>query len=291
VAKPIRDGTQVQVPVVAAVERTIRANLIDVLIIDPFVASHQVQENDNNAVNAVVAAWAAIAEQTNCSIELIHHSRKTNNNETIVEDARGASALLAAARSVRTINVMTKDEAEKANIDNRRSYFRISNGKANLAPPPDNAWWCRIQSVPLRNGLLEAPGDLVGVVTAWQWPNHLADVSISDLADVKQAIEQAQWRQSSQSEDWIGYPIAKALKLNVENTAHKAKVKSLIKMWTNQGALIVIYEKDVHRKDRPFVQVGDWMKANCATSKGGAALWGRPNRKLKGGPHNARSRV
>jgi RecA-family ATPase len=74
-------------------------------------------------------AWAAIAEQTNCSIELIHHSRKTNNNETTVEDARGASALLAAARSVRTINVMTKAEAEKANVDNHRTYFRINTAK------------------------------------------------------------------------------------------------------------------------------------------------------------------
>jgi hypothetical protein len=126
-------------------------------------------------------------------------------------------------------------------------------------------------SVTLGNGLLQTSGDIVGVVTAWQWPNQLADVSTSQLEDVKRAIDQSQWRENSQAKDWIGYPIGQSLKLDVENVAHNAKIKSLIKMWIKRGALIVVSKNDHHRKSRPFVQIGDWTKADCATVKGGAA--------------------
>ena len=84
--------------------------------------------------------WAKIAEETNTSIELVHHVRKgAPGVETTVEDGRGAVALLAAARSARVLNVMTESEAEKAGVERRRSHFRVDNGKANLAPPPDGS--------------------------------------------------------------------------------------------------------------------------------------------------------
>jgi hypothetical protein len=271
IAETTRDGTRILTPIVAAVERTINENMIDVMIIDPFVASHLVTENDNNAINAVARTYAAIAERTNCSIELVHHSRKTNNNETTVEDARGASALSSAARSVRTLNRMTKDEAKKSSVDNNRAYFRIDIGKSNLAPAPDNAWWCRIESVPLGNGLLQTLGDLVGVVTPWRWPNHFADVSNSQLSDVKKAIDEGQWRESIQARDWVGYPIGNALNLDPENIEHKWKLKSLIKTWVKQGALVVVTKPDKQRKPRDFVEVGDWAKTTRSTVKGGAA--------------------
>jgi AAA domain len=46
--------TTIADPVVDAVIKTIKENQIDVLIIDPFVSSHRVTENDNNAIEAVV---------------------------------------------------------------------------------------------------------------------------------------------------------------------------------------------------------------------------------------------
>ena len=271
IAETTRDGTRILAPVVEAVERTIEKNQIDVVIVDPFVASHQVTENDNNAMNAVARTWASIAERTDSAIELVHHSRKTNNNETTVDDARGASALSSAARSVRTINVMTKDEAERAGVENNRAYFRIDIGKSNLAPAPDNAWWCRIESVPLGNGLLQTPGDLVGVVMPWRWPNPFADISINQLSDVKIAIDEGQWRKSVQAQDWVGYPIRNVLNLDPENIPHKSKLKSLINTWIKLGALIVVARPDKQRKPRDFVEVGDWEKATCSTAKSGAA--------------------
>jgi 2,3-bisphosphoglycerate-independent phosphoglycerate mutase len=92
----------------------------------PHLSSHGVSENDNGAIDRVAKTWAKIAEETNCSIELVHHSRKTNGNEVTVEDSRGAVALLSAARSARVLNQMTKDEGERAGVEFRRLHFRVT---------------------------------------------------------------------------------------------------------------------------------------------------------------------
>ena len=56
---------------------TIHAKQIDVVMIDPFISSHQVPENDNNAIDAVAKTWTMIADITNTAIDLAHHTRKT----------------------------------------------------------------------------------------------------------------------------------------------------------------------------------------------------------------------
>src|SRR6202012_3480060 len=113
-----------------------------------------VSENDNNKINAVCKQWARIAEECNCSIELVHHARKpaTGQRETSVDDGRGASAMIAAVRSARVLNVMSEDEAARAGVESRRSYFRVDNGKANLAPPAEGSTWRQLVNVQLRNG-------------------------------------------------------------------------------------------------------------------------------------------
>ena len=50
---------------------------IDVFILDPFVKTHAVPENDNGAIDQVARRYAGIADTANCSIELTHHVRKT----------------------------------------------------------------------------------------------------------------------------------------------------------------------------------------------------------------------
>ena len=140
---------------------------IDALIVDPFVSCHAVKENDNGAIDKVAKTFASIADRTDAAVELIHHARKTNGAEVTVEDGRGAVALLAASRSARVLNVMTKDEGKSAGVGNHRSYFRADDGKPNLAPPADKASWFRFVSIALGNG------DNVGVVEPWQIPRRL----------------------------------------------------------------------------------------------------------------------
>lgn len=100
---------------------------------------------------------------------MAHHIRKPASGSTAeitVDDARGAGALKDAGRSLRVLNVMSKEEAETISIKpvQRRCYFHIDDGKANMKPPAENIDWRKIVSVPLDNGTEEVEGDWVGVV-------------------------------------------------------------------------------------------------------------------------------
>lgn len=238
-------------PVVDAVIETIRANHIGLMIVDPFVASHHVVENDNPAIELVASAWAEIADVTGCAIELVHHARKTNGSEVTVDDSRGGSALLAKARSARTLNAMTEDEAKRTGVENRRSLFRVTNGKANLIKPPETSDWRQMVSVPLPNG------DGVGVVDRWQWPDAFQDVSAADLRAVQEAIGAGRYRASPQAKDWAGNAVANALGLDVANKAHRAKISALLKAWIKNGVLVVVDGLDDNREQRSFIEVGE----------------------------------
>jgi hypothetical protein len=147
-----KTGATIAEPVVKSLIDTMLDNEIDVLIIDPFVSSHRVTENDTMAMEMVAKQWTKIADETDTAIELIHHTRKTSGAEATVEDGRGAVAVLAAVRSAQVLNKMTPDEGTKAGVDNHREYFKVENGKPNLAPPPEGKDWYRIVSVSLGNG-------------------------------------------------------------------------------------------------------------------------------------------
>jgi RecA-family ATPase len=118
----------ISVPVVNEVIETIRANKLDVFQVDPFVSSHRVTENDNNAIDRVAKTWARIADQTGVAIELVHHVRKTAPGQEItVEDGRGASALLAAARSARVLNPMAENEANSFGLESKKRVCLTSS--------------------------------------------------------------------------------------------------------------------------------------------------------------------
>jgi len=255
IARAERSGFSIAMPILTAVKQAIIDYRIDVLRIDPFVSCHRVVENDNNAIDTVVKTWAKIADETDCAIELVHHSRKTGGAEVSVEDARGASALLGAVRSARVLNQMTEDEATKAGVENRRLYFRSDDGKANLAPPSEKSEWFNLVSVPLGNGA-GGPDDLVGVATAWRWPDPLDRVSVHDLRAVQEIVAEGRWRANAQAKDWVGHAVAKALKLDAANKRDKAKIISLLKIWTANGMFVEVEGKDEKRQTKTFVEVG-----------------------------------
>jgi hypothetical protein len=256
IAEQTRTGASVARPIVDAVIATIKANAIGSMIVDPFVASHRVVENDNPAIELVAATWAEIADVTGCAIELVHHARKTGGAEITVDDGRGGSALLAKVRSARTLNGMTDDEAARAGVENRRAYFRVQNGKANLSPAADKADWYRFESFDLCNGDLGHPGDSVGVVTRWTWPNPLDNVTVSDLRAVQVAIAAGRWRESSQAKEWAGHAVAAVLNLDATNKAARAKIAGLLKTWIANGMFVVVDGLDSSRRTRSFIEVG-----------------------------------
>jgi len=75
--------------------------------IDPFVRSHYADENSNKEIDGVMAIFTEIASQT-CAIELVHHTRKSQQGTGgatpgNAETAHGASLLIAAVRSAHTV--------------------------------------------------------------------------------------------------------------------------------------------------------------------------------------------
>jgi len=176
-------------------------------------------ENDNGAIDAVVKTWAAIAEESKCSVELAHHVRKPNNGSAAadfdVNDARGASSLIGGARSARVLNVMSKEEAEAAGVPetSRRAYFRCEsrNGKANMRPASDETDWHKFISVSLENETTDDPADEVGVVIAWKRPGLFDGMTTASLFTVQKAIAARQWREDHRSPDWAGNAVASVL--------------------------------------------------------------------------------
>lgn len=244
-------GARIAQPVYEQIKKQILDSEIDVLIIDPFVSSHEVSENDNRAIDAVVKAWGRLADECNCSVNLVHHVRKGNGTEANADSARGAKSLVDAARSVAVFNRMTPDEAAMAGVaeDQRGFYFRTQNDKANLAPP-DKAAWYRMNNVSLDNG------DQVGVACPWKWPELFEGLSTRHLIAVQKEVEAGEWRADPRSPQWVGHAVARALDMNVEQGGKR--IAKLVKEWVANEALEIVEKEDDARHKRKFVVVGRW---------------------------------
>jgi hypothetical protein len=265
IARQDRNGVTIVEPMIDSLRETISRRGISVLAIDPFVSCHEVDENSNGAINAVATAWSEVADRTGVAIDLIHHSKKTGGNEVQVEDARGASALLFKARVGRVLNVMSKEEAERAGIgeDQRRLHFRTDNGKANLSPAGTaGSSWFRLASVALPNGpkLRGVPldGDSVGVVTSWQWPDAMENVTVSHLREVQRRMAQSgPWRESVQSPDWAGKLIGEVMGLDPDSPKDRTTIKAALKAWLANGMFKVKMIPDEGRRERKCIVVGE----------------------------------
>jgi len=246
-----RDGIQIIKPEMEALAQEIAVREIDVLVIDPFVSSHQVSENDNGAIDLVAKEWARLADHCNCAIELVHHTRKTNGEEATTESARGATALLGAARSGRVLNKMGDDLKADAGVqDDPATYFAITRDKANLAPVGKREWR-RMASYQLSNG------DNVGVAEVWEWPDTFDGVTVKDLLAVQNAIDGKGLRYSDQAgDDWVGCIVADVL--GMDATADRKRIKRIIETWVQSGALVKGSKPGPQRKPVPTVEVGEW---------------------------------
>mgnify|MGYP000926007253 CR=1 FL=1 len=231
---------------------------IDVLIVDPFIATHAVQGNDNDAIGKIVrGVWGRIAKDANCAVMLVHHTRKGAPGQTDyrVDDSLGAGAMIAACRYARVLNKMSPDEAPKLGVapSDAWGYFRVDSGKANLAPL-GAAVWRHLKSVPLNNGSFEEDdGDRIGVAVAWE-PPDLSTTSGEEWKRIAARLGDRPWRKDVRAEDWVGAAFADALGLDLDNAEAKAEVKAKVKAALAAGRLI---EESVTErgKERPVVRL------------------------------------
>ena len=249
-----RNGAQIVRPVVDSLVAELIARKIDILKIDPFVSSHAVPENDNGAMDMIVKEWGRVADRANCAVELSHHPRKSNGAEVTAEDGRGASSTISGTRVKRPLNRMTEAEGKQAGVQNPRLYFRILPD-TSLAPPSEKSDWYKMVSVDLGNGPDGGPGDSVGVVTKWEWPDPLAGMTASDFDKVAAAIKAGKWRENPQANAWAGNAVAVALDLDAADKFDKAKILGMLKVWLKAGSLVVVEGKDENRIMKKFIEV------------------------------------
>jgi hypothetical protein len=256
-----RDGVLPNTKLVEYLCRKIPEKQIGCVFIDPFVGAHNINENDNMAVNAIVAEIRRVADETKSAIGLVHHIRKGNGEDASIDSVRGAGSLIGAARAARVINRMSPDDAAKLGIDETeaRSIFRVDDGKANLAPPAASAVYRKMEGVKIDNG------EWIGVCIPYTLPDAFDGISGKDAKAAQRIVADAHTdgeplRESQQSKKWVGVPIADMLGIDITEKKGKAKVASIIKTWIKSNVLAVERITDPRQaRDVAVVVVGEWI--------------------------------
>jgi hypothetical protein len=253
-----KDGFKIAVPISVALIEAIQQYKIDVLIIDPFVSCHTINENDNPMIDAVVKEFGRIAGITNCSIELVHHTRKNNGNEVTSEDARGAKSMIDGIRSQRAINVMTKEDCGLAQVpeSKRRAYFRVGDEKLNMKPAGEVNWY-HLTSVDLGNRTeLYPAGDNVAAVEKFTFPGLLDGISVSQLRTAQDIVSAGNYRDNQQAKEWAGHAIGAKIGINTREKGGKDRMNKILSIWKANEMFVVIEEKDQKGNLRPMLRVG-----------------------------------
>ena len=257
-----RDGLRTNDALLEAMTKKIREHDIGVVIIDPFVSTHLVNENSNSGIQAVVAMIRKLARDTNASVSLVHHVRKGNGDDATVDSVRGAGALIGAARAARVINRITEDDALRMGVDQKiaKGIFRVDDGKANLAPPADKAVYRRMIGVQIDNE------EWVGVCVPFEMPDAFDGVTARELRKVQDMVagaeaKEAPYRSDVRAKNWVGNAVAVVLGLDVADKAHKARIGMIVKTWINSDALRVeTVDSKRDGREVPCVFVGEWVK-------------------------------
>jgi hypothetical protein len=161
-------------------------------------------------------------------------------------------------------------------------FFRAHLVKANMSPRLDQSEWYQLQSVDLGNETAEELSDHVGVVTRWEWPDVCAELGEHDLYRVQKAVSEGPsailsggvhdgWRRDAQASAWVGKAVAQVLGKSLDHD--KPQIKKLLEIWIASGALRVVRKLDQARKEKEFVEVGDWVPTPpdaCSTLQNGS---------------------
>ena len=171
---------------VDALIKDLKAAGVEVLVVDPLIALHGVNENDNAEMDLVMDQIIRIAEEANVAVLVIHHVAKGSMRDDRKGDpadaARGATAIINRSRVALALRVMNEDEATKLQMPlaNRFSYIQVIDAKANLSVRTGYGSddWVQLVSQPINNGDDDYPdGDDIGVPIKYE----MAALMVQDL--------------------------------------------------------------------------------------------------------------
>lgn len=258
-------GFELLEPIYEALTAELTRRKIDVLFVDPFVSSHAVEENHNTKIDQIAKAWGRVAKAANCCIVLVHHTSKAGSNEVSAMSARGAVALINAARSTLVINRMEQKIAAQHGIadDEVRRYISVADDKHNRAPA-EAADWFRLVPVSLGNGSggnLDF-GDSIAVIESFKLEKPSLEISDEDHNEILRVIAAGEWRDDIQAGAWVGKAFAEVLKVDLGDKREKATIKWMKAQWLKNGLLVVVEKRDEKRVKKKFIEVAKQEK--CA---------------------------
>jgi hypothetical protein len=166
-------------PLKAHIEEAVTRRRIDLVVIDPLKKAHAVPENDNGAMDHVIALLVDIAIKQDCAVDAPYHATKGPADPGNVNRGRGASSYKDGGRLIYTMSPMSPEDAEKFGLDDedRRLIRRVDDAKVNLAKPGEAAWF-ELVDVPLGNCSDTYPrGDHVQTVQRWEPPDLWRGIS------------------------------------------------------------------------------------------------------------------
>ena len=235
-------------------ETFLRDMMIDAVILDPLQDLNRAQES-NDAFRLMGQRLRKLANDCQCAVGLIHHTKKMSANGTAsMDDMRGGSALRGTSRFNRLLLPMSEEEGAKAAVKDHRRYFRIAETESNLTAPSAqrNAWFEKVnQDIAPRHG--------VAVARRWRWPDAFEGVSHEHARRCQALVmsHEKPLRANYQSKDWAGRVLGPVLQIDVETPAGRAKMNAIINKWVETDVLR-IEERYGSREGRdvPFVVAG-----------------------------------
>jgi hypothetical protein len=165
---------------------------IGLVVVDPLVKAHGVNENSNDEMDALAQLLTGLADKLDIAIDAPHHVSKGAADPGNPDRGRGASAMNAAARLVYSLTPMSSSEAEQFGTpeDERRDYVRLDRAKLNTARSSGPADWFRLVSVNIGNADATYPaGDDVQVVEIWNPPASWAGIDQGTINAILNTLE------------------------------------------------------------------------------------------------------
>lgn len=184
-------GRPVPGTLTAKLARTIAARGIDIVMLDPFIKTHGISENDNSGIDEVAQILTDMSVKFDIAVDVPHHMAKGPADPGNANRGRGASALKDALRLVRTATGMTTEEAKTFGLSEveRRRLIRVDDAKLNIAPVAE-AKWFRLVGVDIGNATEIYPsGDNIQTVEVWKPPGLFADISTPTLNEILDEID------------------------------------------------------------------------------------------------------
>jgi hypothetical protein len=256
-----REGVLPNTKLVEYLCKQIPQKKIGCVFIDPFVGAHSINENDNMAVNAIVAEIRRVADETKSAIGLVHHIRKGNGEDASIDSVRGAGSLIGAARAARVVNKVSEDDAMKlgVDVDKAKGIFRVDDGKANLSPPADKSTYRQMIGVKIDNG------EWIGVCVPFDLPDEWKGMTDAVVNEMLRMIElgpktedgsQEYYSIRPQDKDrFVGRVVTTFAFDDPKHMKNDGQAKRIIKTWHDKGLIEEFeYRSESQRKDRKGVR-------------------------------------